>query len=67
MPYVIVNTKRDLKHYVQRLNGTYRLNGLLNNAMIFDDPLKATAEIPRIEDKLGKKLYLHEIKERPKT
>lgn len=61
MPYVIVYKFGELKYFVQKYRDGYRLNGLLDNALVFPDEFAAAQAIPRLEDTLGKKLRFMEI------
>lgn len=66
MPYFIVSeaTYRDtvLRYYVQRFNSGHRLNGLINNAVVYEDLQGAINAIPRLEDILRIPLRPLEIK-----
>jgi hypothetical protein len=61
MLYVLVFKFKGWTYYVQKINGSYKLNGLSNNAIKYYDPLKAASEAVRIGVKIGRRLAMVKI------
>lgn len=62
MLYVLYFKCKECKYYIQKHNGSYKLNGLVDNAIKYYDPIKAASEAVRIGDMMGKKLSMTKIK-----
>lgn len=65
MAYVIVSLVNGLKYYVQHYRGEFRLNGLLDNAVMYGEEDQARSHIKAMEYLFDRELMIEEVL--PKT
>jgi hypothetical protein len=63
MPYILYTKILGLNYYLQCYYGEFRLNGLENNAKVYDTAKLAAASAKRMSDNVGHSLLIKPVKQ----